>query len=558
MAQQSYRFNPIFQAGRYWRLEVSWRQLPDDDRHFAEEWGETGIPRQLAGEVTLFTVPRFKILPRDENELLAVDRVEIKVKMNEVIAALVDPYNASAELRLWWTRTPDVEASWVPRFWGVIDLDDIDPETRAIVEGVWHKTVSIVAYDGLSTLGKSQFNDQSMMDKEQYHRYAHNHVYVGPVLMNLVLGLYENNLRKNVQPTMDGYDQLIHCRYYLEEIAKVCFAERAEESALPLAQYGPDLDNPVSSPIRFRAFTTDTWPYSYVEKGFEDLYFWYDLFSAEWKNEFGSWGEFLAELAEMLGFVVTTKHYVEEGRWVRVICYMRVDGYNNVQVEPTGVLLAKTGPRGRRGGRKVVVTTRTPSGASRAVDDAYYGAGPEKKMTVHWATIGHRMPHSEIETAEQFPGAPVLNGWQMENFMWITMVIEVTPEQLQIVNQVRWNEVVRPNYAIDHLMWSGINMYGFTAIQPNPNGFPGLSGLLSVFYAEEVYSPGRAIVQDTWSRLEGDDGETEDVGNWTPYCMTTDAERPDWPYKVTGIEMDSEKGHITIRKEEIPLPNPFE
>ncbi|MCZ7556781.1 MAG: hypothetical protein M5R41_10315 [Bacteroidia bacterium] len=555
MAQQSYRFNPIFQAGRYWRLDVSWRTHDADPRHFIDEWtGE--IPQQPAGQVTLFTVPSFKILPRDENELLAVDRVEIKIKMDAVIAALVNPANVSAELRLWWTRTPDAPATWVPRFWGVVDLDDVDPDTRAIVGGVWHKTVTIMAYDGLSALGKARFNDQSKMDTEGYHRFAHDDVYLGPAMMGLVMGRY-NNMTWNVQPKKDGYAQLIHCKYYLEELAKVCFAEREEATALPLAQYGPDKDNPVTSPIQFRAFTNYVWPYSYVETGFESLYFWYDLFAAEWKAEFSSWGEFLAELAEMLGFVVTTKHYLEDGRWVRVLCYMRVDGDNDLEVAPTGVLLQKTGPRSRRGGRKVVVTTRTPSGAKYPIFDAYHGAGPEKKLTVHWRTVGHRGDAVDNNLNDD-QTMNDLNGWQKENIMWGTMVIEVTPEQLQIVNQVRWKNVIRPLYETSSQLWAPYNLASYFAIQPNPNGFHGLSGVLSVFYAEEIFSPGRAIIEDTWSRLEGSDGESEDVGNWIPYCLTTDIERPDWPYKVTGIEMDSESGHIKIRKEELPLPNPFE
>lgn len=556
MAEHSYRFNPVFQAGRYWRLEVSWRTGVADDRCFIGEWNGAGIPEQPAGEYLQFTVPRFKIMPRDENDLLAVDRLEIKVKMNAVIAQVVSPYNASAEMRLWWTRTPDDPNSWTPRFWGVIDLDDVDPEAMAIVEGTWIKAVAITAYDGIETLARTGFNDQSLMDKTDYHRFTGDDAYLGPVLMNLVLGRYKD-LVWNIQPKMNGYSQAIHCKYYLEELAKVCFLERAESSSLPLAQYGPDKDNPVDSPIKFRAFTDySPYPYPYIERDYKDLWFWYDLFSAEWKSEFTSWGEFLVELAETLGFVVTTRHYIEAGRWVRVLCYLRVDGNNGQTVKPTGVLLSKTGPRSRRRSRKVVVTTRTPSGAKWPIYDMYDGAGPERKLTTHWRTVGFKGDNLSNDLNEE-GDMNAINGWEKENIFWGTMLITHTGDRLQIVNQVAWSSYVLPTYFIDARLWNPTNLAGYEAILPDPDGMHGLSGILAYFYAREVYSPGKAICEDTYSRLEGDDDVSEDVGNWLPYLTTTDEENQDYLYVITGIEFDTEKGHIKLRKEEKPYPNPF-
>lgn len=564
MAESSYRFNPVFQAGRYWRLDISWRTNATDDRHFIGEWNGAGIPEQPAGEYLQFTVPRFKIMPRDENDLLAVDRLELKVKMNSIVESFVNPSNVSAELRLWVTRTPDEPGSWTPRFWGVVDLDDIDPETMAIVDGVWIKTVSITAYDGIETLARTEFNDQTLMDKTAYHISAGLDAYLGPHMMTMVLGRY-HEMTWNVTPKMNGQSQVIHCKYYLEQLANICFPERAEASSLPLAQYGPDKDAPTSGPFRFQAFTHyENWPASpYIERDFHHLWFWYDMFSAEWKDEFTSWGEFLSELTEMLGFVVTTRHYIDAGRWVRVLCYLRVDGDNGRTVKPTGVLLRKTGPRARRASRKVVVTTRTPSGAEMPIFDAYWGKGPERKMTTHWRTIGFLgavwrydgLDYGDVNdkwTMNDF------TGWQKENILWGTMLITNTGNQLQLVNRVRWGSYLMPSdVLLGFGLWDETSLRSFQAIQPNIDGFHGLSGLLAIFYAEAVHSPGRAICEDTYSRLEGDDDVSQEIDHWLPYLTTVDEEHPAYVYKITGIEMDTEKGHIKVRKEEIPLPNPF-
>ena len=284
-AEQSYRFPPIFQAGWWWRMDLSRRTADADAQHFSGEWTGAGIT-SVTGTPLQFVIPRFKKSPIDENGLYAVDRIEIKMVMTDIIAECVASANVSAELRLWYCTDIDAPV-WRPWFWGVIDLDDINPDVMACIEGTWLRTVEIVAYDGLQTLSRTTFRDATHMEDTTYKRTISAgtaDVFIGATNMLSVFGRFNETLRQ-VIPQINTVSRIISVRYYLEEIAKVCFAERRNLSTdIPLAAYGISGDT-IESPFMWRAYTVSTgWPKAYIEKGFRDLWMWYDMFSAEWKE----------------------------------------------------------------------------------------------------------------------------------------------------------------------------------------------------------------------------------------------------------------------------------
>lgn len=563
MAETSVRYQPIFQQGWWWRLDLSWRTDNADPHHFVGDWNGSGIP-VLEGTPIQFTMPKFRRAPQNENELMSVDRIEIKLMMHDALESCLSALNVSAELRLWYADDPD--GTWRPWFWGIIDLDDVNPDVMAIVEDTWMRRVEVVAYDGLQKLARTRFNEQARMDIDNRSRTLDPlllNVYIGDTNLSDCVGRWNTDFRGNlggldlndyrpITPSRNGVSKVVHVFYYLEELAKVAFDERYYETITePLAHYGLEED-PVESPFLFRAITDPTtYPFPYIERGYEDLWFWYDMFSAEWNAEWESWGEFLAELSFNLGFVVTTRHHLDgSGRWYRALQYLRIDGANaGAPVTPTGVLLSKRGPKSRRQQRRLVVTTRTFSGGVM-VYDMPWGDGPERKLTTHWRTMGFTDPNAGNDFEAQ-PNAPLV-GTQKMNVLWQSLLIEYTSHRFQIVNQVRWGDNVLPTYLINTGMWYPANLCGFPGILPSLNGYHGLSGILAQYYAEAVHHPHTYIIEETWSRLAGDDGTTVEPENWCPYRFTTDTEHPSSTCSILAVEFDTERGHVTISKEVTP------
>ena len=250
-----------------------------------------------------------------------------------------------------------------------------------------------------------------------------------------------------------------------------------------------------------------------------------------------------------LGFLVTTLHHLDaEGRWVRSLQYLRIDGQNSGgAVAPTGVLLAKRGPKTRRQEVRVVATTRTFSGGIMMFDMPW-GKGLEKKITTHWRTCGVSNPNAANAHDD---GGPDLVFSNKMNYFWQTLLIQNTETTWQMVNQVRWDALVLPQYFVKDDLWYPPNVSGYPGIFPDLDAFTGIAGILAMFFAA-IYHNGASIVEETWSRLAASDGDTIAPEHWLPYRDVVDSEHPEAICKLLGIEYDGEKGHVSITKEVLP------
>ncbi len=538
MAAHSFRYCPQFRWGVWWRVDVAYRELGTDFHAFEAEWGD-GIEEQPAASYTWYTFRDLRVRATNDEDVLTVDDCEFEFAEHPFIAAALDPANDTAEIRLWWS---DDGASWLPVFWGEIDLEGAQPDTEAIVEGVPIRTFTFSAYDGLRRLNDFVVHDYRMATNiAAYARDVSEATGTYEVWWNqkrmLDWTLYANDangapdLRK-AQP----YDSIVKLTYYLIESARLCFTEHLYHS-------------PVNGKYLFHStagtsslFVLGSWEEAHptyvnnVEAEFYDWWVPYPLFHAgEFSTEWANHGEFLAELAEMIGCAVTTRHLLEPGgQWVRQLWYVPRDSSSAYTIQPSGLLMRRSGPRISRESRKVVVSTRYPSG-STAVADAVHGArGTEVKLGVHVRTVNAMLPQGTQTMYD--PGRwPEASNDNIRNFFWHVLLIPGPGTKMLLANYCRIGITVHPFTQTDP--WA-----------PTSRSYNALAYGLAQFYATRVYNA-RTRLTERYSRANASDGTNNSPAVWVPLQKMGDMDGGTW--RVLEAVVGSEENTVEIVKERI-------
>ncbi len=532
MAQHSYRFNPVFRGGVWWRCDVAWRELSTDDHTFIDEWG-VGIPSD-ADEYVHYSFAPLRLRMTNSDEILSVDDCEFTFTAHSIIQQLLSPSNHEAEIRLWWSAD---NVTWLPLFWGDIDLEGVDPETEAIVEGTWVKTYIFTAQDCLRKLNDSPIGAAAMAPYA--HLYGRSvdpdgdyQVYWGnrPLLDFKVDWLYQED--GSAPPdglTAQPYEYIIKLTYYLIECANVSFPEHLYQNPANgkylFHWFG------ISSLYKLGAYTQSTVPLGDpIEADFYDWWLPFPLFSAgEWLTEWANLGELVAELAEMIGCAVTTRHVLEPGgQWVRQVWYVPRDSSGMYTITPQGVLLSHVGSQVSRESKRVVVTSRYPSGGA-SMPDVAVGTGIEKKMGIHLRTATVDLHDYTEFWKEVTPD-------RIRNMVWQLIMIPGTGTRMQIANYARLGAVKYPESqgpAFDD------------AYRP----YNGLAHAIAHFYNQNVYNA-RHRVTETYSRANAANGYATYPGVWVPCAKISDIELGgNW--RVLEVYIDSEKNTVKVVKEKI-------
>ncbi len=537
MAQESYRYNSIEMYEGWYRVDISWRTDDADPHHFIDEW--TGsIPVQTAGTSTWFDIPSRKGRGRNDNELQMVDTCTFEFAEHEKILACLSNANVSAEIRVWYS--PD-NTVWHPDFWGIIQLDQITRKREAVVEGVWIKSIQFTAFDGLKKLDYEPFGVYTGMSTTGYLKSGAIAASVGDRDLTGLMGMHGSVLG-DVQPRnlVSGNLELMNIRFWLEQYALLAFPEQgAHTTGVDLAYYGYGA-SPVTSPFSYIAHTNTNATPASIERTFDKLHLFWDVFAAEWFTEFENAAEFLVILAEWLGFSVGTRHTLtatSPSRWVRSLQYARLDGDNGGTLTPAGVLIESSETTGRRMNRRVVVTTRFPSGGHK-IDDLGYGTGTIHNLDTYFHTVGAY----NIDARNTGPGA-LLTGSEKTNILWHCLLVEDSSILYRIVNQVKVS-VGATTYAFPQItsydMWDEVKLRTMN----------GVAGAMAWWYWNKVLGPGeRSVIEETYSTGRADNGTTTLPVNWKVYAEINDQEYTSATYKVLEYDYNPHTGELKVTKE---------
>lgn len=535
MAQHSYRFNPVFRGGAWWRCDVAWRELPTDSHTFIEEWGD-GIPYD-AGEYVHYSFTAQRMRVTNSDEVLSVDDCEFTFTAHAIIEQLLLPSNFEAEIRLWWSADG---TTWEPVFWGDIDLEGVSPETDAIVSGTWLKTYIFTAQDCLRKLNDSQIEPAVMAPFT--HLYGRSvgvggdyQIYWGDraLLDMLVDWIYQED--GSAPPdglTVQPFDSIIKLTYYLIESANIVFPEHLYESPAN-GKYLFHSTLGVASLFRLGAYTLNTAPLGDpIEADFYDWWLPYRLIGAgEWTEEWANMGELVAELAEMIGCAVTTKHIIEPGgQWVRQMWYVPRDSSAMYTITPNGLLISHVGPQVSRESKRIVVTSRYPSGGA-SMPDVGVGRGIEKKLGVHLRTAAVMGLHSYPTFWKE------ANPDRIRNMVWQLLMIPGAGTRMQVANYATLDSIVKYPSSQGNAFDDAYRPYN------------GLAHAVAQFYEQKVYNS-RHRITETYSRANADSGFADTPAVWAPCAMIGDAEiGGNW--RVLEATIDSEKNTVKVVKEKI-------
>lgn len=530
MAQTSFRFNPIWKASGWWRLDISWRTADADPAHFIDEW--TGsIPVEPTTRFTNYSTPKIKLAGKNDAELIVSDRFTVKIDACAEVVALLNPANVSAEARLWWSAD---NITWVPILWGIIPLDDVTPTTLAIIGSTHIKTYEFMVEDGLSGLTNMEFANIGWLG---WSAVALTTVYnKGYDLSTTGATMSDGSWRASVLPgNSTSSVRVIALTEYLDFFASIVFSERAQTVTAAPIIYGYDPANPITCPFVFQSPRADN---SVATFAFSNLYIFYDMFftGTEWSKEWRNWGEFLAEYCETFGFSISTANTLESGRWVRSLQLVNVTSGNGRQIGYSGVPLARKGPRYNRKRRSLTVTTRCFSGGAY-VSDFHIGTGQEKKMTTHFRTIGN--VDADRDWGVQGDARP--------NTLWNCLVGK-DGSDYRIVNFVGYNGVVYPTLPdpfVERMWYSAPK-----GVSYSPYEGTALSQVMGLFY-QQTLRRGKMTIEETRSGIVCTDGAVSHPGVWQPYAAMADDEFPSTSFVIKEIEIDPDANKVTIIKEEL-------
>ena len=538
MAQQSYRFQPVFLGGSYWRVELSWR-TNYFEQHFAEEWA-TSIPEQPSTESTWYDIDGLKEQVKNDSEILAVDTISLKFADHPKLILALDPDNESCDIRIWWSANGTT--GWLPKFWGIVDLDDVKPDTDIVIGSTWKKTWSFVAYDGivrLKDIGLA-LASQVYFDAAPYRvnipvSGLDPKVYLADVVALQIYAPHGGST-DTILPMQSGNFQIINVMYYLKEPAKVAFQEHTMQTvAAPLAFFGLHPSTEVASPISFVAETDRIVPPTTVEQPHSELYVPYNAFSTEWNQDWTTVADAIAEFAMMIGCGVRTRHTIESGKWVRTLNYVRFDGENGITLASNGVLLKHSGTPFRRVGRTVVVTTRFFQGGHK-INDFIYGSGENKNIGLHFRTMG---------TGNLSSTSTVIDCDTARNIIWGAMIIKhpTIANRYQFVTHVKYAAVVRPTS-------STLDAWAADTLE-NQNG---LSQAVAMYLADNTMPARRRVIEEEYSSPSATDAvrATTNPTNWAPCAKIEDDEFTSATFKLLEINLNPRDGTVQIVKEELP------
>lgn len=525
--EYAFRFQPFQQGPDYWRVDLSYKVLSSDTYHFSQEW-TSSIDQQSASDYVWMRMQPIRRTGKTKDGLLLVDKVQFEIADHWFLDEALWVGNHSVEIRVWWSANG---TTWEPHFWGAVDLSKITIKIDQIVGSGYVSVYQFEAIDCLVKLNNYEFPENIITDDSSYIETTPT-VYNGEDEMDNILGYYEepqgSGLR-DIAPYIVGQSvRLIHIQYYMEELLKLSFEEhRTHTIAAPMATYGYGV-NAAKSVMQFGYYYQSDWHY----REFDDLCFWYDPFRYEWQTEIKNCGELLAIICTLLGFSLTTKHVLENDKWVRTGVYIRLDGENDVTVEPhaNAVITARQETDSKLVQQSVCVTTRTLK-ASTGVDDYRQGYGDDFKLTTYWRTIGFRYPNTPQFT-------PFWNA--KRDTMWTTLLVEAGGSGFHVVNRIKVNTTT-PYTSTMHDdgvdMWSGLY-------------YNGIAEAMAWYYYNHVVSKmNRKEISETYSRIPAKIGASVSVNNWQPLAKIADARYTSQNFTITEIEIDPETGTATIQKE---------
>lgn len=534
MAQESYRLAPMFYAGSWWRIEFSWRS-GTTYQHFAEEW-TMGIPPVTPPSVW-FSIGSIRLEAKNDSELLCVDRVSIEAEAHPKILSALAQTNESCDVRIWWSEDA---STWVPLFWGIVDQEDIEYNTAAVVEGTWIRTVTFQCYDAILRLKKLLFSDVGVaITYASLHRIdlSTHGISLGGVPINSIFARYGAGTG-NVVPSTNG--KMIGMQYYLDVAATEAFEEhRWQTLSTPLVVYGFDPGSPAASPVSFLAQTNTNPVPATVENTHQYLYHFDPVWGTEWRDDISTWADALAETAYSIGMAVRTKHQLESGKWVRSLQLLRMDGANGLQLSYSGALLSDRGQLYRRVARMLVATTRFFEGGHR-INDVVYGLGEEKNIGLHWRIMG-----ADGATATFAPhttaGSFCPDRDTARNIMWGTIGIidPSTPTQVHIVTHVKAGSIQYPAL-YNRACWN-------TETLENQ---PGWAQTLTQYLYDEIMTarPRMKTVALNDIRAYSPIDATNNPANWSPLATMQDDELAG-QWRIVQVDINPTDGTVEIVKE---------
>lgn len=541
MAVHSYRYQPIFKGGAWWRADISWRDASTttDQHTFKDEW--TGsITEEPADEFTYYTFRDLEGKVTNDGDVISIDAGEFTFASETNIDDCLDPTNESAEIRLWWSA--DGSTNWQPIFWGEIDVESVSPEAQVKVGSTWVKTWQFTAIDCIRQLNDRDFGDLALYGTSvsSYSRDVSTtgsyDIYWGASKLHdmYVDWIYSTSGTPPGGSTMQPYDSVVKLTYYLTQTAKTCFHEHVYQSPangcylfhsttgmttiLTAGAYKANSD-PLGTPVEAEFF--DWWvPYPLFETG---------EFSTEWDNL----GEFADEMAKMIGCTITTRHVIEAtGEWVRQLWYVPRHSTLMHTVTPNGVLMTHKGPSVRWESKKVTVTSRFPSGAVSMYDQSAGTGAREAKFGIHLRTVMAKSPQG------YYPGWEDVSGFAVQNTIWQVLVIPDTGTRMQLANYVRLGATYYPT--TQAAQWT-------TELN---RGYNGLADAMANWYADNVYVA-KYRIEEEYSRANASDGTNDHPGVWVPCAKIGDQEDTGGTYRILEYSIDAENNRVKIVKEKI-------
>lgn len=545
MAEVSYRFNPIFVKGSYWRLDISYRQSSGDDHHFIDDHG-SGITNEPAGTYTKYTIPELKFNTRDNAEIIKTSIGKIEIESTAISDAWLTCSNASAEARIFWSND---NVTYVPVFWGIVNLSDWHVPTKKIIGSTYIKAYTVTLYDGIKKLDFSEFRDYTLMSLTGYQAPSPflpgNSLWIGDkdFIADGVSGYYyDSNGYYTVQNVMPSGGQLTKWTFFLEQLARVAFDE-VQHGVYPFkAVYGHDTSAMVDSVMSFIARTDQITSGAYFEKQFDDVYYWHDVFSAEWAAEFKTWGEFLHVLCDLLGFSVTTG-YSSMGTGAtqganRYLRYNRIAGDNGSTITPVGALLRRAEVNMRHTHKFVKTSTRWPSGGYKIKDHTAVvePSGLDVKLRTYWRTLG---PVNPTTLGEYY---------LRSNIMWQTLALQ-HPTFLN-----RWYTVTNAKYTKGADTLTAPSMRALTTWGTIPlfNHGGGIARVMSEYYSVSEWKKGNVVLEEEYNDVRADNGVSSTPANWLAYATMSDGEYTGTDFKLTGVTIRpyaGENGRVILTKE---------
>ena len=541
MAQYSYRYQPQFKMGEWIRIEVSWREdgTAASSHHFIDEW--TGsIPQQPADEYTWYTFDKLSLNAMERKGFILADRCDFEFAHDATIFSCLDDANESAEIRISWS--PD-NSTWTPLFWGIIDLDDVDPKCMRIVNGTWIRTVKFTAYDALEKANRVEpFPSIVTSNLTPYIEdiSGTGKVYLGAEDLRTLLvyrdyswsgGALIPNTEIYAHPDTDEAVQVIG---YMLEAPRALFAERNYQThSTAKAGFGWSA---VTPDVELRAYTTNAAPWGTpTYHNVNDWFIFHDMFSTEFADDFDSFGEFIKMLCHATRTCAVTWHNINgTGQWERSLLYVPTQGDSGNTLTFHGVMTDHGGGRRVRDQRNVVVTTRYYTGAfpmrNRLSAVQQYG-GQNEKIGTHFRTLDNGSPddYSAIQSEEYWMHKVVNTFWQC-----LLVRTSVSPLRLQVANGARIGTYTSGG---EKDAWTFRNYNDFALV-------------LATGYASNEYSKGRLVCTEERSRMKATSSylSTTNPLNAKPLSKCTDPLHSG-TFTVLGVEMNPDTSRLTITKE---------